>query len=84
MSAIYEEMVPMLLDPARSHPYAALFDKSGQLSRYQDDSAAPSRFDDGDLAMLQAACSARTGDQETVEESSILRLGTQPLGVGRM
>jgi hypothetical protein len=83
MSAIYEEMVPMLLDPARSHPYAVLFDKSGQLSRYPDDSVAPSRFDDEDLAMLQAACSARAGDQEAVEESSILRLGTQPLGVGR-
>ncbi|RQO59408.1 hypothetical protein DBV14_07330 [Variovorax sp. KBW07] len=84
MSAIYEEMVPMLLDPARSHPYAVLFDKSGQLSRYPDDSAAPSRFDDEDLAMLQAACSARAGDQEAVGESSILRLGTQPLGEGRM
>lgn len=83
MSAIYEEMVPMLSDPARSHPYAALFDKSGQLSRYQDDSAVPSRFDDEDLAMLQAACSARAVDQEAVEESSIRRLGAQPLGVNR-
>lgn len=83
MSAIYEEMLPMLLDPARSHPYAVLFDKSGQLSRYQDDSAALSRFDDEDLVMLQAACSARAGDQEAVEESSILRLGAQPFGVGR-
>lgn len=83
MSAIYEEMVTMLSDPARSHPYAALFDKSGQLSRYQDDSAAPTRFDDKDLAMLQAACSARAVDQEAVEESSILRLGAQPLCVNR-
>lgn len=84
MSAIYEEMVPMLSDPERSHPYAALFDKSGQRSRYQDDSAVPSRFDDEGLAMLQAACSARAVDQESVEESSIRRLGAQPLGVDRM
>jgi hypothetical protein len=83
MSAIYEEMVPMLSDPERSHPYAALFDKSGQLSRYRDDSAVPTRFDDEDLAMLQAACSVRAVDQEAVEESSIRRLGSQPLGVNR-
>jgi len=83
MSAIYEEMVPMLSDPARSHPYTALFDKSGQLSRYQGGSAVPSRFDDEDVAMLQAACSARAVDQEAVEESSIRRLGAQPLCVNR-
>lgn len=83
MSAIYEEMVPMLSDPARSHPYAALFDKSGQLSRYQEGSAVPSRFDDEDVAMLQAACSARAVDQEAVEESSIRRLGAQPLWMNR-
>lgn len=83
MSAIYEEMVPMLSDPARSHLYTALFDKSGQLSRYQGGSAVPSRFDDEDVAMLQAACSARAVDQEAVEESSIRRLGAQPLCVNR-
>lgn len=83
MSAIYEEMVPMLSDPARSHPYAALFDKGGQISRYQDDGAGSSRFDDEDLAILQAACSARAVDQEAVGESSILRLGALPLRVNR-
>jgi DNA-binding transcriptional ArsR family regulator len=81
MSAIYEEMVPMLSDPSRSHPYAALFDKGGQLSRYQDGCAVPSRFNDEDVAMLQAACSARAVDQEAVEESSIRRLGALPLCV---
>jgi hypothetical protein len=83
MSAIYEEMVPMLSDPARSHPYASLFDKSGQISRYQDDSAVPARFDDEGLAMLQAACSVRAVDQEAVEENTIRRLGAYPLNVYR-
>ena len=54
-----------------------------QLSRYQGGSAVPSRFDDEDVAMLQAACSARAVDQEAVEESSIRRLGAQPLCVNR-
>lgn len=82
MSAIYEEMMPMLLDPKRSHPYAALFDKSGQISRYQDGNAAISLYDDVDLRMLQAACSGRAVDQEAVEESIIRRLGAQPLNGG--
>lgn len=84
MSAIYEEMVPMLSDPSRSHPYAALFDKSGQLLRYQGGGAVPSRFDEEDVAMLQVACSARAVDQEAVEESFIRRLGAQPLCVKQM
>lgn len=84
MSAIYEEMVPMLSDPAQSHPYAALFDKSGQLSRYQENSAVPSRFDAEDLAFLQVACLARAVDQEAIEESCIRRLGAQPLCVNRI
>lgn len=83
MSAIYEEMVPMLSDPARSHPYAALFEKSGQVSRFQDASTLPTRFDDQDLAMLQAACFARAVDQEAVEECGIRRLGAYPLGCPR-
>lgn len=83
MSAIYEEMVPMLSDPARSHPYATLFDKSGQLSRYKEGSSGPSRLDDEDVVMLQAACSSRAVDQEAVEESSIRRLGAQPLCMSR-
>lgn len=84
MSAIYEVMVPMLSDPARSHPYATLFDKSGQLLRHQQKNAMSAHFDDDALALLQAACSARAVDQEAVEELSIRRLGAQPLDVNRM
>lgn len=83
LSAIYEVMLPMLSDPARSHPYAELFDKSGQLGRSQNDRATSSSEEGEAHAMLQSACSARAVDQESVEEGAIRRLGAFPLDMMR-
>lgn len=83
MSAIYEAMLPMLEDPQQSHPYAVLFEKSGQLLRYRDGIAPPSGSDDENLAMLEAACSSRAVDQEAVGEACIRRLGAHHLNMNR-
>lgn len=84
MSAIYEEMVPLLMDPERSHPYAELFDKSGQVLRQQDSSAVFSHSDDVNLVVLKTACAHRAVDQEAVDEGSIRRLGAYPLDMNRV
>lgn len=80
MSRIYEAMLPMVADPDCSHPYAEIFDKSGQAKGLVID---PPRSHDMDLAclFLWRACQTRAVDQEAVSSSAIRSLGSFPFAV---
>lgn len=75
LSGIYKAMVPLLGEPASSHPYSILFDKNGQAQ------AAPMKAEplnlagDGSARALWGLCGERAVDQEAVLEPDILRLG---------
>lgn len=73
-SALYEVMMEMVKDEKRSHPYAAIFEKEGQVA---GSVPAPSPTD----AVLQAvwdSCRIRAVDQEAVLETDILQHGPKP------
>lgn len=77
LSRIYEAMVPMVQDPYRSHPYAAIFEKNGQQGgRTEEMSAA--RNDITPAAFLFSTCRDRAVDQEAVADSVIRELGPFP------
>ncbi len=72
-SSIYKPMMEMVVKPERSHPYAALFEKDGQLSvRY-----AVTEFSDPVMQSLWEACRSRAVDQEAVTEEHILTFGDE-------
>lgn len=74
LSRIYESMVPMVQDPERSHPYAAIFEKNGQ-QRGSSDELSPARNDNAAASFLLQACRDRAVDQEAVADSVIRALG---------
>ena len=78
LSAVFESMLPMMSDPARSHPYAALFQKEGQAKVRH-----PLDQDDESTRFLLAACAQRSADQEAVPDSDWLRLGDRKFRVPR-
>ena len=80
MSRIYEAMLPMVTDSDCSHPYAEIFDKSGQAKGLVID--APGSHDlDSECLLLWRACQTRAVDQEAVFDSEIRSLGPLPLTV---
>lgn len=77
LSKIYESMVPLLADPVASHPYAVIFDKSGQAG-CEVEAPGPSTQEDQSVQALRFSCRNRAVDQEAVDDSTILRLGPYP------
>lgn len=78
LSKIYESMKPMLLNPQTSHPYAKLFEKNGQAIGIRRSKAAQAMALDEAALSLWNSCQHRAVDQEIVDESTILTLGTLP------
>ena len=76
-SAIYRVMMEMVKDGVRSHPYAAIFEKDGQVAN----SASLDKVSDPVVNVLTASCMTRAVDQEAVLESDILLLGKSPLKI---
>ena len=78
MSRIYETMLPMIQDLNYSHPYAGIFDKSGQAKGLSIGDSTP---DDLDLVCqsLWHACQTRAVDQEAVSDVAIRLHGAFPL-----
>ncbi len=74
-SAIYQVMMEMVKDAKRSHPYASIFEKDGQVS------STTSVVDATDpvVNMLFESCKYRAVDQEAVSESDILLHGGRSL-----
>jgi hypothetical protein len=70
-SSIYKVMMDMANDPERSHPYAAIFEKEGQLSG----SASTHDTADSFAFTIAASCRQRAVDQEAVSEQQILEFG---------
>lgn len=77
-SGIYEAMLPMVDDPALSHPYADIFDKGGQA---KGQAAVAPVSPDPVSSYLWQACQTRAVDQETVPDPVIRSLGAQPFSV---
>lgn len=78
LSKIYEALVPMLNNKRTSHPYAALFDKSGQREGDRGGTANPNLSDDPAALTLLNLCKCRGADQEAVGEFDIMSLGMHP------
>jgi hypothetical protein len=76
-SAIYQVMMEMVKDGKRSHPYAAIFEKDGQVV------SSTSMIDDSDpvAKAIFESCRTRAVDQEAVLETDILLLGKGPLKI---
>lgn len=75
LSKIYQAMAPLLDEPFASHPYAAIFDKSGQVF-FDNELAEPLlQLDNQGAWALRLRCRNRAVDQEVVEDSTILKLG---------
>lgn len=74
MSRIYEAMLPLVGDLDRSHPYADLFDKSGQVRSQADEATGLTDLDAG-CRVIWHACCQRAVDQEVVDDSNIRWLG---------
>jgi hypothetical protein len=72
LSALYEPMIAALKNRSRSHPYAALADKQGQV---------PVLTTDGLIASLASSCIERAVDQEVVEDADVVALGRHPLRI---
>lgn len=76
-SAIYQVMMEMVKDGKRSHPYAAIFEKDGQVA------SSTSMVDVSDPVVntIYESCRTRAVDQEAVLETDILLLGKNPLKI---
>lgn len=76
-SAIYQVMMEMVKDGKRSHPYAAIFGKDGQVA------SSTSMVDVSDPVVnaIYESCRTRAVDQEAVLETDILLLGKSPLKI---
>lgn len=75
LSKIYQAMVPLLDEPSASHPYAALFDKSGQAFFERELVEPLHQLDNQAARALRLRCKNRAVDQEAVVDSVILKLG---------
>lgn len=78
MSLIYEAMLPMVQDLELSHPYADIFDKSGQVKDLSIKYSTPQDLDLVSLAIWQA-CQTRAVDQEAISDLIIRSHGAFPL-----
>ncbi|UTH73718.1 hypothetical protein [Chromobacterium sp. IIBBL 290-4] len=78
MSRIYEAMLPLLASSDHSHPYAEMFDKSGQVKSTVINTPGPHDLDSGCL-FLWHTCQTRAVDQEAVSNLTIRLLGSFPL-----
>lgn len=78
LSRIYEAMMPMVLNPETSHPYARLFEKEGQSIGIRRSAATQVRLLDPAALSVWNSCQHRAVDQEAVDDSSILALGAHP------
>ena len=76
-SAIYQVMMEMAKDGKRSHPYAAIFEKDGQVAN----STSMVDVSDPVVKVLFESCWTRAVDQEAVLETDILLLGRSPLKI---
>jgi len=76
-SGLYVAMDRMLDDPMSSHPYAALFDKAGQLLRPVGPPDEPNMY------RLWERCAFRAVDQEAVSEPEIALLGGSGIEMAR-
>lgn len=74
-SAIYQVMMEMSKDGKRSHPYAAIFEKDGQVVN----SISAGDVFDPVMNAIYKSCSTRAVDQEAVLEKDIQLLGKYPL-----
>jgi hypothetical protein len=74
-SAIYQVMMEMSKDGKRSHPYAAIFEKDGQVVN----SISSGDIFDPVMNAIYKSCSIRAVDQEAVLEKDIQLLGKYPL-----
>jgi hypothetical protein len=72
LSALYKPMMAALNQRGRSHPYAPLADKQGQM---------PLLTSDDLIAPLAASCVERAVDQEAVDDADIVALAAHPLYV---
>ena len=70
MSRIYEAMLPMVQDLECSHPYAEIFDKSGQTKSSSIKTHTHDNLDPTCLS-LRNACKTRAVDQEAVSDLDI-------------
>lgn len=77
-SAIYRVMMEMVMNEKQSHPYAAIFEKNGQVA---NSFSAGDGFDSA-INAIYKCCSTRAVDQEAVLEKDILLLGKYPLLAG--
>ena len=77
-SDIYRPMMEMARNPMKSHPYAALFEKDGQIAN----AGAEATFDFSLVREIMERCKSRAVDQEAVTESDILRFGRASLNIG--
>ena len=77
-SAIYQVMMEMVKDGKRSHPYAAIFEKDGQVAY----STSMVDVSDPVANAIFESCWTRAVDQEAVLETDILLLGKSPLKIG--
>lgn len=76
-SAIYQVMMEMVKDGKRSHPYAAIFEKDGQVAN----STSMVDVSDPVVNAIFESCRTRAVDQEAVLEDDILLLGKSPLKI---
>jgi hypothetical protein len=74
-SAIYRVMMEMVKDAKRSHPYAAIFEKDGQVSN----TTSIVDVTDPVVNVLFESCKLRAVDQEAVSECDILLHGGRSL-----
>lgn len=76
-SAIYQVMMEMVKDGKRSHPYAAIFEKDGQVT------TSTSLIDVSDPVTnaIYESCKTRAVDQEAVLEADILVFGKSQLRI---
>lgn len=75
LSKIYQAMVLLLDEPSASHPYAAIFDKNGQVFCEKEFVEPLHQFDSQAVWTLRLRCKNRAVDQEVVLDSEILKLG---------
>lgn len=75
LSKIYQAMVLLLNEPSASHPYAAVFDKSGQAFFERELVDPLHQLDNQSIWALRLLCRNRAVDQEAVLDSAILKLG---------
>lgn len=70
-SAIYQVMIEMVKDGKRSHPYAAIFEKDGQVSN----TSLQIDVTDSVANAIYESCRVRAVDQEAVPENDIFLHG---------